>query len=138
MRAPPRLEPTRPSRRPLAAHLALGRRGCLCAGVPLHELCLQIKLLDLGAIEPFLARALEPPAPHAVREAVQTLSELQALEGPSETLTPLGHHLATLPVDVRIGKLLLLGLLPRGDGRALQQRAEPAVEDEGRVQVPSR
>ena len=29
--------------------------------VPLHELCLQIKLLDLGAIEPFLSRTLEPP-----------------------------------------------------------------------------
>merc|ERR1711965_1164822 len=81
--------------------------------VPLHELCLQIKLLDLGAIEPFLARALEPPAPHAVREAVQTLSELQALEGTEEVLTPLGHHLATLPVDVRIGKMLIFGCMLR-------------------------
>ena len=45
--------------------------------VPLHELCLQIKLLDLGPIEPFLAKALEPPSAHAVREAVQTLSEVR-------------------------------------------------------------
>ncbi len=77
--------------------------------VPLHELCLQIKLLDLGEIEPFLAKALEPPAAHAVREAITTLAELQALEGPQQELTPLGHHLATLPVDVRIGKMLLFG-----------------------------
>ena len=33
----------------------------------------------------------------------------QALEGPQQELTPLGHHLATLPVDVRIGKMLLFG-----------------------------
>lgn len=26
-------------------------------------------------------------------------------------LTPLGHHLATLPVDVRIGKLILFGAI---------------------------
>ena len=58
-------------------------------------------------------RLSEPPAPHAVREAVQTLSELQALEGPQETLTPLGHHLATLPVDVRIGKMLIFGCMLR-------------------------
>jgi ATP-dependent RNA helicase DHX57 len=28
---------------------------------------------------------------------------------PPEKLTALGHHLAALPVDVRIGKLLILG-----------------------------
>ena len=81
--------------------------------VPLHELCLQIKLLGLGEIVPFLSRAIEPPALHAVQEAVQTLNELQALEGPSELLTPLGHHLATLPVDVRIGKMLIFGCMLR-------------------------
>ena len=46
--------------------------------VPLHELCLQIKLLELGEIETFLAKALEPPAETAVREAVRQLAELQA------------------------------------------------------------
>ena len=48
-----------------------------------------------------------------VREAVQTLSELQALEGAQETLTPLGHHLACLPCDVRIGKMLLFACMLR-------------------------
>lgn len=28
-----------------------------------------------------------------------------------ENLTPLGHHLAALPVDVRIGKLMLYGAI---------------------------
>ena len=72
---------------------------------------MQIKLLNLGEIESFLAKALEPPAAHAVREAITTLAELQALEGPCQELTPLGHHLATLPVDVRIGKMLLFGCM---------------------------
>ena len=80
--------------------------------VPLHELCLQIKLLNLGEIEGFLAKALEPPAPDRVREGVATLAELQALDK-AEILTPLGHHLATLPVDVRIGKMLLFGVMLR-------------------------
>ena len=31
--------------------------------VPLHELCLQIKLLELGEIESFLAKARRPPPP---------------------------------------------------------------------------
>ena len=48
--------------------------------VPLHELCLQIKLLELGEIETFLAKAIEPPAAQAVKEAVTTLAEVQALD----------------------------------------------------------
>ena len=79
---------------------------------PLHELCLQIKLLELGEIEDFLAKALEPPAADAVRAAVVTLAELQALD-PQQSLTPLGHHLATLPCDVRIGKMLLFACMLR-------------------------
>ena len=42
-----------------------------------HELRPQIKLLDLGEIETFLSKALNPPAVHAVREAITTLAELQ-------------------------------------------------------------
>ena len=60
----------------------------------------------------FLAKALEPPAADAVRAAVVTLAELQALD-PQQSLTPLGHHLATLPCDVRIGKMLLFACMLR-------------------------
>ena len=59
-----------------------------------------------------LAKALEPPAADAVRAAVVTLAELQALD-PQQSLTPLGHHLATLPCDVRIGKMLLFACMLR-------------------------
>ena len=34
--------------------------------VPLDELCLQIKLLDLGDVAEFLGKAIEPPKEEAV------------------------------------------------------------------------
>ncbi|XP_023643306.1 DExH-box ATP-dependent RNA helicase DExH7, chloroplastic isoform X2 [Capsella rubella] len=76
--------------------------------MPLVELCLQIKLLGLGHIKPFLSKALEPPSEGAMTSAISLLHEVGAVEG-DEELTPLGHHLAKLPVDVLIGKMLLYG-----------------------------
>ncbi|KAM7252349.1 hypothetical protein ACFE04_024232 [Oxalis oulophora] len=76
--------------------------------VPLVELCLQIKLLSLGKIKPILSEALEPPKEEAMNSAISLLYEVGAVEG-DEELTPLGHHLAKLPVDVLIGKMLLYG-----------------------------
>ncbi|WVZ12136.1 hypothetical protein V8G54_016666 [Vigna mungo] len=48
-------------------------------------------------------QALEPPKVEAMDSAISLLYEVGALEG-DEELTPLGHHLAKLPVDVLIGK----------------------------------
>ena len=76
--------------------------------VPLERLCLQISLLGLGDVRAFLARAIDPPDRAAVDGAIQLLQELQALD-PGMALTPLGHHLARLPVDVRVGKMLVFG-----------------------------
>ncbi|XP_015875842.3 DExH-box ATP-dependent RNA helicase DExH7, chloroplastic isoform X1 [Ziziphus jujuba] len=76
--------------------------------MPLVELCLQIKLLSLGHIKPFLSKALEPPREEAMNSAISVLYEVGALEG-DELLTPLGYHLAKLPVDVLIGKMMLYG-----------------------------
>ncbi|KEH32765.1 ATP-dependent RNA helicase [Medicago truncatula] len=78
--------------------------------MPLVELCLQIKLLSLGYIKPFLSTALEPPKIEAIDSAMSLLYEVGALEG-DEELTPLGHHLAKLPVDVLIGKMMLYGAI---------------------------
>ncbi|KAK7348503.1 hypothetical protein VNO80_23061 [Phaseolus coccineus] len=78
--------------------------------MPLVELCLQIKLLSFGYIKPFLLEALEPPKVEAMDSAISLLYEVGALEG-DEELTPLGHHLAKLPVDVLIGKMLLYGAI---------------------------
>jgi HrpA-like RNA helicase len=61
--------------------------------VPLDELCLQIKLLDLGDVAEFLGKAIEPPKEEAVAEAIKGLQELQALDL-REYLTPLGYHVS--------------------------------------------
>ncbi|KAK4804565.1 hypothetical protein SAY86_004382 [Trapa natans] len=78
--------------------------------MPLVELCLQIKLLSLGFIKPFLLKAIEPPKEEAMNSAIGLLYEVTALEG-NEELTPLGYHLAKLPVDVLIGKMMLYGAI---------------------------
>ena len=77
--------------------------------VPLEGLCLQIQLQKMGGgIGGFLAKALEPPKDDSVRSAIKTLKQIGALDE-KENLTPLGQHLAVLPVDVRVGKMLLYG-----------------------------
>lgn len=75
---------------------------------PLEELCLQIKSLKLGKVKEFLAKALDSPIEQSVDNAIATLRMLDALDD-SEDLTPLGYHLANLPVDPRIGKIMLFG-----------------------------
>ncbi|EFJ19934.1 hypothetical protein SELMODRAFT_177444 [Selaginella moellendorffii] len=78
--------------------------------VPLVELCLQIKLLSVENVASFLEKALDPPKTEAVESALSILREVGALTE-EEYLTPLGSHLAALPVDVHIGKMLLYGAL---------------------------
>ncbi|KAA8518450.1 hypothetical protein F0562_015924 [Nyssa sinensis] len=75
---------------------------------PLQELCLHIKSLQLGAIESFLAKALQPPDLLSVQNAIELLKTIGALDD-TEELTPLGRHLCTLPLDPNIGKMLLMG-----------------------------
>ncbi|XP_078685093.1 ATP-dependent RNA helicase A-like isoform X1 [Branchiostoma floridae x Branchiostoma belcheri] len=77
---------------------------------PLHELSLSIKLLRLGAIGPFLARAIEPPPLDAVIEAEALLREMDALDSNDE-LTPLGKILARLPIEPRLGKMVIMGCI---------------------------
>ena len=56
---------------------------------PLQELCLQIKSLQLGTVGLFLAKALQPPDPLAVQNAIELLKTIGALDE-KEELTPLG------------------------------------------------
>ncbi|XP_074554352.1 putative ATP-dependent RNA helicase DHX57 [Halichoeres trimaculatus] len=83
--------------------------------VPLEQLCLRIKILDVFAeqtLESVFSRLIEPPAVGSLDAAKQRLCDLGALTA-DEKLTPLGYHLACLPVDVRIGKLMLFGAIFR-------------------------
>ncbi|NWT08777.1 DHX36 helicase, partial [Vireo altiloquus] len=77
---------------------------------PLEELCLQIKILKLGGIASFLRKLMDPPSCAAVTLAINHLMELNALDRQQE-LTPLGVHLARLPVEPHIGKMILFGAL---------------------------
>ncbi|KAI7881164.1 P-loop containing nucleoside triphosphate hydrolase protein [Lichtheimia hyalospora FSU 10163] len=82
--------------------------------LPLEELCLRIKVCELGSIQEFLGTALDAPSPQLVVNAIETLQEVQALSTDGlETLTALGAHLANLPVDVHIGKMILFGAIFR-------------------------
>ncbi|XP_053566041.1 ATP-dependent DNA/RNA helicase DHX36 [Bombina bombina] len=77
---------------------------------PLEELCLQIKILKLGGIANFFLKLMDPPSREAIRLSIHHLMELNALDK-NEELTPLGFHLARLPVEPHIGKMILFGAL---------------------------
>ncbi|XP_062832753.1 ATP-dependent DNA/RNA helicase DHX36 isoform X1 [Anolis carolinensis] len=77
---------------------------------PLEELCLQIKILKLGGIAHFLSKVMDPPSSDTVLLAIKHLMQLNALDR-QEELTPLGVHLARLPVEPHIGKMILFGAL---------------------------
>ncbi|RHY22980.1 hypothetical protein DYB32_009338 [Aphanomyces invadans] len=90
---------------------------------PLTSLTLQLhELLRDESVGQFWPELLEPPPEQAVRDATLELIQLGALDydgdgavpeedmagSPSKLkLTALGHHLAKLPLDVRVGKMLL-------------------------------
>jgi HrpA-like RNA helicase len=85
--------------------------------VALDQLVLRIKALGLpGAVSAVCNELVEPPDPAAVLAAVRELASIGALQlrrrggqPAGEALTALGRALTQLPVDARLGKLLLLG-----------------------------
>ncbi|XP_057177006.1 3'-5' RNA helicase YTHDC2 [Triplophysa rosa] len=80
--------------------------------MPLQELCLHTKLLApvSCSIAEFLSKAPEPPHLHAVKNAVQMLKTIDAMD-PWENLTELGCHLADLPVEPHLGKMVLCAVV---------------------------
>ncbi|XP_071653417.1 ATP-dependent DNA/RNA helicase DHX36 [Temnothorax longispinosus] len=76
----------------------------------LEEVILQIKILQLGKVKEFLATVMDPPDLRAIDLSLELLETLNALDK-HETLTPLGYHLAHLPLDPRTGKMILWGAL---------------------------
>lgn len=77
---------------------------------PLQSLCLQIKSLQLDSISEFLSRALQPPEPLSVQNAIEYLKIIGALDD-NENLTVLGRKLSVLPVEPKLGKMLILGAI---------------------------
>lgn len=85
---------------------------------PLEQTVLRVKLLDLRE-EPkaLLALVLDPPSLSTIARTILTLKEIGALliavDGKltpfDGDLTFLGRVIARLPIDVRFGKLVMLG-----------------------------
>ena len=72
----------------------------------LASVILQMAALGLGEIETF--PFLEPPDRRQIRDGIALLHELRALDpSADEPLTPLGRDLARLPVDPRLGRMVL-------------------------------
>jgi len=74
----------------------------------LQDLAIRVKICKIGGIEETLNEALDPPSQKNIRRAVDALVDVRALTA-AEELTPLGRQLARLPLDVFLGKLILLG-----------------------------
>ncbi|MBF0124668.1 MAG: ATP-dependent RNA helicase HrpA, partial [Magnetococcales bacterium] len=70
----------------------------------LAAVILRMKVLRLGTIEQF--PFLDAPPPSAVRDGERLLQELGALDEENQ-LTAMGSQLAALPLDPRIGRMLL-------------------------------
>jgi len=100
--------------------------------IRLDEVILKVKLLQLGSCTQFLKQLLDPPSEEMIALSVELLETINAvtvvplpveerhhnLAGSSvrrhwktEELTPLGFHLAQLPLDPQTGKMILMGAI---------------------------
>ncbi|RPD64692.1 P-loop containing nucleoside triphosphate hydrolase protein [Lentinus tigrinus ALCF2SS1-7] len=85
--------------------------------VPLESIALTLKVVH-NDVKSFLSRAIDPPDVSAVDKALAVLEELAAIQ-PDGELTALGRHMAMLPMDLRLGKMLVLGTVFRCLGPVL-------------------
>ncbi|OTB02740.1 hypothetical protein M426DRAFT_190879 [Hypoxylon sp. CI-4A] len=76
----------------------------------LQDLAIRVKICKIGGIEETLGEALDAPSAKNIRRAIDALVDVRALTN-TEELTPLGHQLARLPLDVFLGKLILQGTI---------------------------
>ncbi len=89
---------------PTLEHLQKAERHNACVARRRTHPTKQIKLLGVAGggsekeVAAFLGQALEPPERKAVAAAVQALVNIGALQPGSLAMTPLGAHLAELPV----------------------------------------
>jgi ATP-dependent helicase HrpA len=95
----------------------------------LASVILQMKALGLGEIDDF--PFIEAPDARNVRDGFETLLELGAIEGGGlrHDLTAIGAKLARLPVDPRIGRMLIAAERERCLGDVLVIAAALSVPD---------
>ena len=73
----------------------------------LAAVILRMKSLHLTDVETF--PFIEPPQGRAIADGYQLLQEVGAVDD-NNALTPLGHKLAKLPLDPRVGRMILAAL----------------------------
>ncbi|XP_020809319.1 ATP-dependent RNA helicase DHX36 isoform X2 [Drosophila serrata] len=76
----------------------------------LESIILSLKLLHIDDPYRFLQTLINAPNPEAIRIGVTLLMRIEALDS-SGTLTPLGMHLAKLPIEPQMGKMILMSAL---------------------------
>lgn len=92
----------------------------------LASVILQMKALRLGAVEEF--PFVEPPDSRMIKDGYETLHELGAIDEKGE-LTKLGVRLAKLPIDPRLGRMILAGAAEGVVGEVLVIAAALSVQD---------
>ncbi|KAG9026944.1 hypothetical protein FRB95_008310 [Tulasnella sp. JGI-2019a] len=79
--------------------------------VPLDALSLQVKAADEDVdVASFLGKAIDPPKDTAMTAAWKTLEDLGAVDEAGK-LTALGKHMALVPLDLRLAKMLILAAI---------------------------
>ncbi|CAO1624582.1 unnamed protein product [Parajaminaea phylloscopi] len=83
--------------------------------VPLESVILHVLSMNKSDVTAYLTGALDPPSLTSISSAINNLLEAGAVRrlesSPAIATTALGRHLANLPLDLRLGKLLILGCL---------------------------
>jgi ATP-dependent helicase HrpA len=92
----------------------------------LAAVILRMKSLRLGNVEQF--PFIEPPLGRAIADGYQLLQELGAVDEAQE-LTELGRQLARLPMDPRVGRMILAGRDHQCLGEMLVIAAALSVQD---------
>jgi len=74
----------------------------------LESMVLELIKMEVGDIRQFFQECLSQPSKECVDQSIRELIQMNAITSDMQ-LTPLGHHLAMLPVEPRIGKFILYG-----------------------------
>ena len=85
--------------------------------IPLTKVVLDVKQLDMGSPKQLLELAVDPPKNENLIQSIQCLKEMRALMTTVKgvtvkddgDMTVLGEIVAKLPIDVKLGKLIILG-----------------------------
>lgn len=95
----------------------------------LASVILQMASLGLGPVADF--PFIDPPDMRAVKAGIQLLEEIGALDAESRTprLTRIGHQLARLPIDPRLGRMLLAAADNGASAEVLVLVAAMSVQD---------